>query len=133
MELPTHKIVNGIAIALSPDEVAATVAEWEANENAPQIVFADKVAAGYDTGQGWFLPIDDASRASLGELLMQIREGLELGAWTTDSPCPVQILAMEGSLQPGTIGQVRELIFQAGNYYAQLVAELQVARAAQAG
>ncbi len=133
MELPTHKIVNGIAIALSPDEVAATVAEWEANENAPQIVFADKVAAGYDTGQGWFLPIDDASRASLGELRMQIREGLELGAWTTDSPCPVQILAMDGSLQPGTIGQVRELIFQAGNYYAQLVAELQVARAAQAG
>jgi hypothetical protein len=133
MEQPTHKIVNGIAIALTPDEVTATVAEWEANENTPQIVFADKVAAGYDTGQGWFLPIDDASRASLGELRMQIREGLELGAWTADAACPVQILAMNGSLQALTIGQVRELIFQAGNYYAQLVAELQLARAALAG
>lgn len=131
MELPTHKIVNGDVVALTTEEVAATQAEWEANNTSPQIIFADKVAAGYDTGQGWFLPIDDASRASLGELRMQIREGLELGAWTTASPCPVQILAMDGSLQPMTVGQVRELIFQAGNYYAQLVAELQIARATQ--
>lgn len=131
MEQPTHKVVNGLTVALTTDEVAATIAEWEANDASPQIQFVDKVAAGYDTGQGWFLPIDDASRASLGELRMQIREGLELGAWTTSSPCPVQILAMDGSLQSMTIGQVRELIFQAGNYYAQLVAELQIARAAQ--
>ena len=131
MELPTHKVVNGIVVALTTEEVAATQAEWEANNTSPQIIFADKVATGYDTGQGWFLPIDDASRASLGELRVQIREGLELGAWTTASPSPVQILAMDGSLQPMTIGQVRELIFQAGNYYAQLVAELQIARASQ--
>lgn len=128
MEQPTHKIVNGIAVALTPDEIAATVAEWEANVNAPQIVFADKVAAGYDTGQGWFLPIDDASRVSLGELRMQIREGLELGAWTTDSPCPVQIRAMDGSLHAVTVGEARRLIFEAGNYYAQLVATMQVAK-----
>ena len=131
MELPTHRIVNGLTVALTADEVAATQAEWAANDRSPQIIFADKVAAGYDTAQGWLLPIDDASRASLGELRVQIREGLELGAWTTDAPCPVQILATDGRLQSLTIGQVRELIFQAGNYYAQLVAELQLARAAQ--
>lgn len=123
MDLPTHRMVDGVRVELSPDEVAEIVAEWEAHKADPQIVFETQVANGYDTGRGWLLPIDDDSRRSLGELRSQILEGLTLGAWTMESDCPVSIRAVDGSLHSMTIGEVRMLIFMAGNYYAKLVSD----------
>jgi hypothetical protein len=129
-DIPTHKMVNGEVVTLTLDEVVDIVAEWSKNQSNPDYVFSQRVAAGYDTSLGWFLPIDDESRAALGELRTQLNEGISLGAWTNNTPCPVQLRAKDGSLHSGTIGEIRSLIFEAGNYYAQLVT---ARRAAQNG
>lgn len=84
--------------------------------------FPALVDTGYDTGQGWFLPIDDVSRNALVQLRGQLVEGIDLGAWTMDSPCPIPILDTNGDPHQMTIAQARQLIFLAGNYYAGLVA-----------
>lgn len=123
MDEPTHRIVNGTIVELSTEEVTEITAEWVANQNTPQMIFDQKVAIGYETTENWFLPIDDASRASLSELRSQILEGLDLGAWTLTDMCPVSIQAVDGSFHFMTIEEVRNLIFMAGNYYAQILSE----------
>lgn len=132
MDVPTHRIVNGEIVPLTDDEIAAMTADWIAEQAklVAESTFASRVNEGFDTGYGWRLPIDDESRVVLGELRTQLNEGISLGAWTNSTPCPVQLRAMDGSLHSGTIGEVRALIFEAGNYYAQLVT---ARRAAQNG
>ena len=125
---PTHRVViksDGTVerIDLTPDEITETLAEWRRNdiEQFAKQKFDEAVAAGYPSVDGWCLPIDDSSRASLVELRTQITEGLEMKIWTADSPCPVQILDTTGSPHSLTVGEVRMLIFMAGNHYAKIL------------
>lgn len=122
MDAPTYRLVNGIEIELTPEEVQEIVAEWEANDAALKNSFDYLVQQGYDTGQGWSLPIDDSSRGYLNEFRSQIKEGISLGAWTDASQAPIPILDTNGEPHQMTIAEVRQIIFLAGNYYAGLVA-----------
>lgn len=130
MDIPTHKMVDGKVVELTADEVREISCDWIEGSSSPDSIFEAKMMKGYDTSLGWHLPIDDASRQALSELRVQITEGLSLGVWTNNSTCPVKLRATDGSLHDGTIGEVRVLIFEAGNYYAQLV---EARRAAQNG
>lgn len=126
MDNPTHKMVNGVSVPLTDEEIQEILAEWQKNASTQQaqINFEQAVAAGFDTGLGWNLPIDDDSRAALSQLRLQILEGVNFGIWTDDSVCPVELRDVGGELHQLTIGQIRILIFQAGNYYAQLLGTL---------
>lgn len=91
-------------------------------ENAKQATFDAAVKAGFDTGLGFRLAIDDAGRKAFTELRTQLLEGIEFGLLTNDSQCPVKIADVDGGLHQLTVGQVRQLIFAGGNYYAGMLA-----------
>lgn len=95
--------------------------DWEDRE-AKANAFTEAIAAGFDTGLGWRLPLDETSRGELDKLRNQLREGIDLGFLTNDSPCPIQLLDTAGIGHSMTVGQARQLIFAGGNYYAGLVA-----------
>lgn len=122
MDSPTIKMVNGELVPLTNYEIDYIMKERNDAAIAYAQSFVGLVSAGYDTGLGWFLPIDDVSRAALIQLRGQLVEGIDLGAWTMDSQCPVEILDINGNSHQLTVGQARQIIFLAGNYYAGLVA-----------
>lgn len=122
MDLPTVKMVNGELVPLTQYEIDCIMRERNEATIAYTQSFNYLVDIGFDTGQGWFLPIDDVSRNALVQLRGQLVEGIELGAWTMESPCPISILDTNGNPHNMTIAEARQLIFLAGNYYAGLVA-----------
>lgn len=131
---PTHRVVirsDGTVerVDLTQAEIDEILAEWRKNDIAQLVKsqFDTAVAAGFDTGLGWSLPIDDEARNSLSALRTQLLEGLALQAWTDSDMYPVSLRAVDGSLHNATIAQVRGIIFQAGNYYAGLLATLRAA------
>lgn len=97
--------------------------EWDfAGLKEKADAFTAAIAAGFDTGHGWRLPLDAHSRGELDKLRNQLREGMELAGWTNETPCPIPLLDTEGQPHLMTVGDVRKLIFAGGNYYAGLVA-----------
>ena len=125
---PTHRVViksDGTVerIDLTPEEVKETLAEWRKNdiEQFQQRQFDAAVTMGFQTADGWFLPIDDGARQQLTELRTQITEGLSMEVWKPGDVCPVKIRDTEGGYHELTIAQVRTLSFQGGIYYAQLL------------
>lgn len=131
---PTHRVVirsDGTVerVDLTQGEIDEILAEWRKNDIAQwsKTQFDAAVAAGFDTGLGWSLPIDDEARNSLSELRTQLLEGLELQAWTNSDMCPLALRAVDGSMHTATIAEVRGIIFRVGNYYAGLLSALRAA------
>lgn len=115
-------MVNGELVPLTNYEIDCIMKERNDAVIAYAQSFVGLINAGFDTGLGWFLPIDDVSRSTLNQLRGQLIEGIDLGIWTMDSQCPVEILDTNGDSHQITVGQARHIIFLAGNYYAGLVA-----------
>jgi hypothetical protein len=101
---------------------AANIVEAWKDSRDKRAAFESAVTAGFDTGLGFRLAIDEAGRKAFTELRTQLIEGIEFGLLTNDSQCPVKVSDVDGGLHQLTVGQVRQLIFAGGNYYAGLLA-----------
>lgn len=90
--------------------------------------FEHSASSGFDTGMGFAIPVDDASRANLVQLRSHLVEGINFGVWQDNSPCPVGITSTDGSTHYVTVGEARRIIFNAGNDFISILETLRKGR-----
>ena len=80
--------------------------------------YNQQIDAGYDTGKGFSLKLHKEDRDAFAQLLLLVREGLDLGTLSINST--LEVLDTINAVQILTVQEFRQMMVGYGLYYKQL-------------